>query len=366
MDKIKIAFVGQPEYFRMHYENDLSTEYEVKEFPFMFCHSDLFPIKRLSEFAADITFFFRGEHFPDKFIDRISGIKVALSSEQFPNIIDSKLNYTIGSLKQYFDFRKQMRHKDFDYIFHYDESSIDFFKKDGMVISGAFPLPIATDTYAPQHGHKKIWDIFFIGRSTPYREYFFGRLKHRYKFLHICHGIYGPPLVDYICKSKISVNVHVENKISWEPRVQMLLSCAAFVVSEPISLNKILRPGIDYVEAKNEKEMFEIIEHYLNNDDKRDSVAMSGYARINDLLSSKRAFSSLIKGILDGKFENSTQKKGECALILHQKYFEPSLLLTSLKMYHHKQSSIIDFQDPFLTTFNWKNKLLKGNHSFQL
>ena len=91
--------------------------------------------------------------------------------------------------------------------------------------------------------------MFFIGRSTAHRERFFGALKHYKQFLHICHGVWGPALVDHMCAAKVCLNVHAENEVSWEPRMQMMLACGVFVVSERITPNPYLRPGVDYVQA---------------------------------------------------------------------------------------------------------------------
>jgi hypothetical protein len=169
-------------------------------------------------------------------------------------------------------------------------------RNDGLNLSGEFAFPVATDVYRPMDVPKK-WDIFFIGRSTNHREWYFGPLKHYYNFLHIAHGVWGTELVKYISASRICLNVHAENEISWEPRLQMMLACGAFVISEPVTPNTYLRSGIDYIEVSNKDEMFETVSYYLVREEERRKIAESGYLRVQEILSSKKVFKKLFEAI---------------------------------------------------------------------
>ncbi|RPJ73741.1 MAG: hypothetical protein EHM20_11735, partial [Alphaproteobacteria bacterium] len=164
---MKLAFIGQPEYFRFCYESDLNELGDVREFPFHFGMKES-DFDDLVHFSADFNFFFRGEYFPSEILKKLNGFKVALSSEPFPRFIDNKLEYTADSIKRYLDFRSRIRCADFDYVFHYDESSLEFLRRDGLLASGSFPFPVATKTYIDRELPKE-WDIFFIGRSTVHR-----------------------------------------------------------------------------------------------------------------------------------------------------------------------------------------------------
>jgi len=295
---MKIAFIGQPEYFRFCYEHDLSDQHEVREFAFTF-GMEPGQLADLLDFDADVNFFFRGEFFPASVLQKLRGRKVAFSSEPFPRHLDGKLVYTRDSWVRYLDFRTRMRAQPFDHVFHYDAASLDFMKSDGLHLSGSFPFPVATDTYVGLDVEKK-WDMFFIGRSTNHREKFFGPLKHHHHFLHICHGVYGQPLIEYISGAKINLNIHAESEVSWEPRMQMLLATGAFVISEPITPNPYLRSGIDYVEVNSPAELFEKVQHYLEHDEERNAIAASGRARVNEVLCGKHNFLSLIAELEQG------------------------------------------------------------------
>ncbi len=300
--KKKIAFISQPEYFRFIYEHDLDNEYEVREFP-QNLSSDPEVVKELVAYGADYYFFFRGEFFPEEVLSRLSGVRIALSSEPFPRVINSKWEYTIDSLNRYSVFRK-IREKSFDYVFHYDAASLPLFKKDGLTISGEFAFPVACETYRRAHTDgKKSWDLFFIGRSTVHRERYFGRLKNRFNFLHIAHGVWGEPLLGYLNQSKICLNIHAENERSWEPRMQMLLATGAFIISEPITPNPYLIPGRDFVECSHPQELYSQVEYYLTHEEERKKIADQGMRTVRELLAAKNIFPSLIEGIDSGKYQ---------------------------------------------------------------
>ena len=300
----KISFIGQPEYYRFVYENDMAEKYDSREFPFKWQIPSSLQAKELIDFSADFNFIKRIESFPIEVMKKLKGVNVALSFEPFPRIINSKLEYTPDSINRYRAFKKRIlnNNANIDYFFHYDQASVDLLREDGIMASGSFIPPIATDTYNFRP-LKKEWDLFFIGRSSEHREKMFSFIKHKYNFLHICHGIFGPPLVNYINRSKISLNIHASPEVSWEPRIQTLLACKAFVISEKITPNKVLRPNIDYIESKSDKkELQEIIEYYLTNPSEREKIANNGYVRVREMLSSKRNFSTLINDIENNKF----------------------------------------------------------------
>ena len=305
---MKIAFVSQPEYFRFCYESDLNSDHEVREFPFHFGMTET-DLDELVAFQPEAVFFFRGEFVPQSVLKKLTGCKIAISSEPFPRYLNGKLEYTLDSVKRYLDFRKRIRNLSYDYVFHYDAASLDYMGKDGLHLSGSFPFPVATDTYYPDNRIEPEWDIFFIGRSTPHRERFFGPLKHHKSFLHICHGIFGPPLVKYIHQAKVNLNVHAENEVSWEPRMQMLLAAGAFVISEPITPNPVLRPGVDYIEARTPAEMFELTDYYLTHDEERQAIAQSGRERVLQCLAAKLTFIKLIKEIELGNYPKFTTRQ---------------------------------------------------------
>ena len=301
LQRKRVAFVGQPEYFRFCYENDLNEVYEVREYP-LITNGVLNDFSEIFHFNPDVILIFRADFLPFDFFERLDCIKIAISSEPFPRYIDGWLEYSFDSVLRYLFFRKNIRFKNIDYLFHYDEASLEYMRKDGLMLSGAFHFPVATQVYFPRPDEKS-WDIFFIGRDTRHREKFFLPLKKDFNFLHIAHGIYGEGLMQYISQSSICVNVHAEDEVSWEPRMQMLLAAGAFVISEKITPNDVLRPGIDYVEASSPADMYQKIDFYLQHPDLMKKISDSGRARILMKLQSSKIFPGLIEDVINGKYK---------------------------------------------------------------
>jgi hypothetical protein len=303
----KIAIISQPEYFRFMYEHDLDYFADVREFKLTFS-MQMEQFSDLLAYDADFNIFFRGEHVPNEVLKKLQGYKINLSSEPFPREIHNHIEYSGDSLERY-RFFKLIRFKPFDYVFHYDAASLSYMQRDGLILSGEFAFPVATDLYKPMDV-PKTWDIFFIGRSTNHRELYFGQLKHYYNFLHVAHGLWGAELAKYISASRISLNVHAENEISWEPRLQMMLACGAFVISEPVTPNAILRPGTDFIEVSNSEEMYKTVSYYLDNEEERKRISKNGYLRVQECLSSKRVFNDLLTNIAHHRYPRFQVKMG--------------------------------------------------------
>ncbi|MFP4279488.1 MAG: glycosyltransferase [Halochromatium sp.] len=301
MSKPTIAFVTQPEYFRFTYETALDADVEVCELALvpMLLSGDFTPLFKLQ---ADYNLIFRGEWMPAKVLEQLRGLRIALSSEPFPRLIDGRLQMTWDSLNRYLHFRA-IRSLPFDYVFHYEAASLPLMARDGLNCSGSFPFPVATNVYQPSpiphvaSSPSVRWDLFFIGRSTLHRERFFGPLKHRYQFLHLCHGVWGAPLVDYVHQARICLNVHAENEVSWEPRVQMLMACGVLLISEKITPNHLLRPGQDYIEVESPQQMHEAVAYYLANPQERQRIAATGCERVRSCLDGRDSYLALLRQI---------------------------------------------------------------------
>jgi hypothetical protein len=302
----KLAFVGQKEYFRFHFENDFDDLYEVKKFQW---RSDA-PVDYYEDviaFQPDLTIIFRAELLPAGLFTRLSGTKIAISSEPMPKIIGGNLMHTADSLRR-FELFKTIFERRLDYIFHYDQSSESFFQSQGVQLSGFVPLPIATRTLKPV-ATVASRDILFFGRSTPHREEFLGMLKRDYDILHIAHGFPGPngliekDFLPVISSFRVALNIHAENELSWEPRMQQMMACGILVVSEPISPNSYLVAGRDYLCVTSPAELYETCREVLSNPKKFAHVRDSGLERVRTRLDARTVFTDLFGNIAAGAYK---------------------------------------------------------------
>jgi len=303
---LDVAFISQPEYFRFMYENELDGIANVREFSYKFNMTKM-DFSELLEYDPDLVIVFRGEFFPEEVLNELTGIKVNLSSEPFPRQIEEKYEFSNDSLCR-FNLFSNIKKRSFDYIFHYEAASLEFLSKVGFKLSGEFVFPVSRSIYKKKK-MPTLWDLFFVGRSTLHREKFFSKLKHNYNFLHICHGIWGVGLVDYLNQSKILLNVHAEDEISWEPRMQMLLATGKLVISEKITPNRFLAPGKDYIEVSTPNQMFEAVQYYLNREEEREQIVYNANKKIEKYFDSKKIFNQFFRDIVSGEYPRFCYKK---------------------------------------------------------
>ncbi len=299
MNKKRIAFVSQSIYFKSMYGDSLKDDYDIFDLEHPLTDGDY---TELIKFDADYNIFFRGEYVPNEVLNRLKGCKIALSSEPFPRCINGKWEFTLDSVARYAEFR-QIRNKNFDYIFHYDKHSLKLFKKDNINISGEFLLPVDLTLYNSELNNKKKHNVFFIGRATKHRDELFDFCKVRTDFLHIAHGVQGKELVKCLNDSKICLNAHAEDEISWEPRMQMMIACGAFVLSEKILPNTYLIPGKHFIQYNGTEDLYNKIKYYLNHENERIKISNEGYKAVHKQFSAYKNFSKLINDIDNKKYD---------------------------------------------------------------
>ncbi|MDU0343983.1 glycosyltransferase [Bosea rubneri] len=290
---MRLAFVGQEEYFGCHVERDLDNLYNTKFFQLRFGATKQY-YKELIEFNPDITIVFRGELMDAETLSDLNGTKIGYSTEPSPKIIEGRLEYTRDSLGR-FKTVLGIFDKPYDYIFHYDEASRSFFESQGLFFSGYAPLPIATETYVPLPIERSR-GILFFGRSTEHREGILGPLKRDFDVLHLAHGWPGGTAHEisefntFVARSRVVLNIHAEDEVSWEPRLQQCLSCGALVISEPISDNTYLTPDVHYLQASGGPAFYDLVRRVMENPSEFAGVARAGRQRVLQTLSSASWF----------------------------------------------------------------------------
>lgn len=302
----KVAFVGQSEYFRCHYEDDLRDTYLVFEKQLMWGASDSF-YDDLIAFDPDLTFVFRGELLPIETLARLGGRKVAISSEPFPKYIDGTAAFTNDSLDRFLFFIENFRPEAYDFVLHYDPISQSFLRDVGLHFSECMPLPIAAEVYTPIDKPRKR-DVLFLGRSSAHREELLGLLKRDYDVLHLAHGwpsehrerSVARDLLPMVSNFKVVLNIHAEDEISWEPRVQQMMACGALVVSEPISKNEIIQPNIHFIEFRGKQNLYDITTEILADPGRFEDIRRAGLRAIQENLAAKSWWTRLIKRLTDG------------------------------------------------------------------
>jgi len=302
----KIAFVGQPSYFRGHYADMLINPpegYEAIEVPFTFMVSN--PESTLMGLTADVIYLFRGELIPLQVLKSMKGIKVHLSTEPMP-FDGQNGNVEISPDRSQRAWELTGNREGFDHIYHFDKASISFLERQKFKIEGDFYLPISKTVFHPegQDGDVATWDVLFYAKDTTHRSAMTANLKHIMgeRFCHIAHGFVGEELNRIAAKSLIGLNVHVDGIPTMEPRIQQMMAMGLCVFSEPISHHDLFKPGVHFVEFSGPQDLWGKVNYYLNEAaEERQQIAEAGYALVTEKLDAVTEWKRFTDMILAGR-----------------------------------------------------------------
>jgi len=292
---MKIAFVGQMHYFDCAIPFDMKGT-EIKRFNVNGAFNEPERADPILEFKDDIDvwFFLRGEFISDKHLRQLSGKKVWISTEPIQR---AETMYCMDQGKNRFDAH-----------YHYDKTHLAELRKRGFKLNGDFQLPVNLQLYQDLNHDKKWWDVGFIGRSTdkrerhfdlvtPRREAYMGVLKHNFWFLHVSHGLTGDLLVDILNRIKIHLNLHIDTYPQLQHRMQNIIACNQFVISDPLSHNDDLQKHLHYVPFTNATDLYEKVKYYLDHEEERKQIAAAGYEYVKKRFDAKQCWQQLIKEV---------------------------------------------------------------------
>lgn len=287
---MKICFVGQRLYF------DKQVDSGVEDAVWLELATGIGDWNDLLKVGADIFVFFMPHQVPHNIRTRLRGIEVAVHAEPIPKFIDGKYLTSQDIHQRYLDLKPAFNYTHF---YHHDKTSFPVLEREGLQ-PREFISAISTKKYYPMEMEKK-WDFIFFGRETQHRLDMLLPAKHLWggKFLHIAHGVNGAELNTLMNMSKIGINAHCEKLPALENRIQTMLACKLFVMSEPLSHNDFFVPGVHFVEFRDSAELIRVSQHYLEREDEREAIALAGYELVTQNLASHIAWPRLIKEVLE-------------------------------------------------------------------
>lgn len=113
----------------------------------------------------------------------------------------------------------------------------------------SLPLPVSDRMYRPVGSSLGRPRVLFVGRSTEHRERMLMLSKHRFDVLHLAFGVHGERLDREMAAHDVGINLHNEPYPSFENRVLLHLAAGHLVITEPLSPQHGLEPGLDVLEV---------------------------------------------------------------------------------------------------------------------
>lgn len=275
---MKINFVGQKFYFECAMPEKLEG-HEIEKINLLLDNCDY-----LKNQVADVWIMFCPHYIPHNILQSMKGKKVWVSTEPIDRHGVSAANHNLNS-----------RFK-FDYITHYDKTQISKMISDGIDVKEEFQLPVNLERYRfdKKQPYEYIYDLFFSGRTTLHRDQMMNHFKRDYKFLYVVHGLVEKDFVDMVRRSKICLNVHIQDFPQLQHRVQNYLACGAFVLSEKLTHNDGLKAGEHFIEFSGQTDLKNKVEYYLLHEDERNEIAESGRRYVINNFDAEKKWESLI------------------------------------------------------------------------
>lgn len=277
---VELAFIGQNEYFNCCYPSKMEG-YNISKY-----HLDIHSQEQLKKIKADYIFIFRPDFISTDVLKSIQGKKVWISTEPIErqDVIPSMLN-VMNSGVEWHD------------IYHYDKTHLADLNKISVQKIKEFELPVNLEIFNLWHvvEQPKEFDLFFAGRSTVHRELLMSRLKRDYRFAHTAHGFTDSWFKLILKSSKICLNLNINDFAQRQHRLQNMLACGAFVLSEKQTHQSSLKAGEHYIEFSGEKDLYNKVEFYLSNEDAMTHIQEQGYFYTIENFNANKCWLNLIK-----------------------------------------------------------------------
>lgn len=223
--------------------------------------------------------------------------------------------------------------KYYDYIFTFEEQDVLEIKKVYGLEAYFCPLGYNKFAYYPVEMLKDI-DIIFVGMGSEKRikilneiaqfskkanltfkivgkyyseNHFWKKWQFRKKYgilyKYIENKFIEPKVVaDLYRRSKICINIHVDEHDGLNPRSFDILGTKSFMlVDERISYGEDLKSGRDFIVYRDSGDLINKINYYLNDKYKREKIANSGYNQVKSKMSITELINEYMIAVFKGR-----------------------------------------------------------------
>ena len=246
----KVAFVGQRTYFDICSQRGPSPAI----LPCFIDFREEAPIapmlESLAAFNPHVVVVFRPEIIPAGVFHGLDALTLGYLTEPLPRSSGSDHD----DLERRLHDLALVDESQFDRVIAFDPHIVETAQRY-LSVWRAEPLPVADELYCDTIVPMRKASALFVGRSTPHRNAWLLGPKHLFDIMHVEHGVFGEDLAELAGNFLIAINVHNEPYPSFENRVALHLAVGNLVISEPLSPNNGLDPGLDYFEVRTPDEL---------------------------------------------------------------------------------------------------------------
>jgi hypothetical protein len=252
---LRVAFVGQGVYFRQCSLEHAVAELEPSFVDFRAGAPAAPLLGSLQELDPDVVLVFRPEIIPAGLFDSLRAVTVGYLTEPLPRAIGSDHPDLQARMK----WLEQVDAQNFDRIVSFDPLIAET-AASVLPVWRSLPIPVADSLYMGVRERAHPPRLLFVGRSTEHRERLLAPVKRSHPIVHIGHGLFDEPLMRFLRRTDVQLNLHNHPYPSFENRVCIALAAGHLVVSEPLSPSHGLQAGVDYLEVQDAQTLLALVD----------------------------------------------------------------------------------------------------------
>ena len=165
----------------------------------------------------------------------------------------------------------------YDHVYYVNRVGLEKLRQMGITHSSFLPPATDPTIYKYIPGTEKKHDIVFVGNIYPNRRALLDRLKSKFNVLET--KAFMEDMVRIFNEAKIVLNLGVSNT-GYNLRVFEALGCRSFLVTNEINREDLLFEDGKHLVYFNERNIEDLISHYLKHDDEREAIAENGYREV--------------------------------------------------------------------------------------
>jgi hypothetical protein len=259
-EELRVAFVGQGVYFE---QCSLERPADGLTPTFIDFRATAPPeplLAKLEEIDPDVVIAFRPEIVPPGLFGSLRALKIGYLTEPLPR----------GRKASHSDLASRMRDLEevdvanFDRIVSFDPLIADT-AASVLPVWRSLAIPVADSLFMDVRERARPPRLLFVGRSTEHREKLLAPVKERHPIVHVGHGLFGERLIRFLERCDVQLNLHNHPYPTFENRVCIALAAGHLVISEPLSPNHGLEPGVHYLEAETPEQVSALVEELAAN-----------------------------------------------------------------------------------------------------
>lgn len=167
----------------------------------------------------------------------------------------------------------------YDFVFVGQKDYIWMFEEMGC--DKVFWLPYAYDPriFREIPVSQRIYEVTFLGSMNDERRYVLNALKDKFRIFTTYDGKFVPMHDASRVYSMSKIVLQISNNKTLGARIFEAMGCRRMVLADRIKngLEEIFREGVDIALYSDLKELIELIEYYLEDEEKRESLANNGH-----------------------------------------------------------------------------------------